>query len=681
MSLMYRLYRDEYCKNNNIIPVSDFAYRSVFHDYDPSLSFFIPKKDQCTKCNSYQMAPNKSTLQEEWEMHKLRENQAMNMKAEDKKKAIENKGLHFRSVTFDLQAILSIPFASDSQIYYKRKLNVYNFTIMDASKNDGYCFVWDENNGKRGSNEIGSLLKYIFDLPDSVTHLTAFSDTCGGQNRNQFVCTALLYAVNKKTNLDLIDLKFMESGHLYLECYSMHATIERKNLVGRSVKNVSTTITNQKVNWIKIKWIRVEKSKPQTIQFKYNLYDSQILEIDIALDKKTRLQHKDPFDWLTIVPKQLYEKKLSISAEEKKDLMSLLNKKVIPEEYAHFEEIPTTKKNISNRDSDGDYDKYLASGDTISSIMYAFRIGESTVSSYRGADIDTDHFLLILNFTLKLQDMKRLKEKKSVKFNVDLLKNENVRKKYTDSIDVKLNGKRVGNIETDWSKISQVIKETVEQSIGGMQNGNKSKEKKWYNEICREAIKKRRIARSDFIRTGSQIEKNIFLNERKNCKRIIQREKRNFINGILEETEKDRSQGKIRNFFKTIGWYKDFNPTLEAIKNKNGNTIMEPSDEAKIWREYFIDLLNAEIPVNPIGKAHYQTAEPMISDITLDEVKVAINSLKNWKAPGSDDIPAELIKYGGEEMHKVIFKICQKTWEEEQMPEEWKKAVINNFYY
>ncbi|KAL4100701.1 hypothetical protein QTP88_020735 [Uroleucon formosanum] len=67
--------------------VSDFVYRSVFHDYDPSLSFFIPKKDQCTKCNSYQMAPNKSTLQEEWEMHKLRKNQTMNMKAEDKKKS------------------------------------------------------------------------------------------------------------------------------------------------------------------------------------------------------------------------------------------------------------------------------------------------------------------------------------------------------------------------------------------------------------------------------------------------------------------------------------------------------------------------------------------------------------------------------------------------------------------
>jgi len=57
-----------------------------------------------------------------------------------------------------------------------------------------------------------------------------------------------------------------------------------------------------------------------------------------------------------------------------------------------------------------------------------------------------------------------------------------------------------------------------------MQNGNKSKKKKWYNEICREAIEKRLIARTDFIRTGNQTEKNIFLNERKICNRITQRD-------------------------------------------------------------------------------------------------------------------------------------------------------------
>lgn len=64
-------------------------------------------------------------------------------------------------------------------------------------------------------------------MPETVTHVASFSDTCGGQNRNKFVATAMLFAVNTKEHLQTVDLKFMESGHSYLEADSMHATIER----------------------------------------------------------------------------------------------------------------------------------------------------------------------------------------------------------------------------------------------------------------------------------------------------------------------------------------------------------------------------------------------------------------------------------------------------------------------
>lgn len=68
----------------------------------------------------------------------------------------------------------------------------------------------------------------------------------------------------------------------------------------------------------------------------------------------------------------------------------------------------------------------------------------------------------------------------------------------------------------------------------------------------------------------------------------------------------------------------------------------------------------------------------MISDITLKEDKIAINIVNNWKAPGSDDIPAEIIKYGGKKMHKSIFKICLKIWRKNECLKinEWKKSII-----
>jgi hypothetical protein len=88
---------------------------------------------------------------------------------------------------------------------------------------------------------------------------------------------------------------------------------------------------------------------------------------------------------------------------------------------------------------------------------------------------------------------------------------------------------------------------------------------------------------------------------------------------------------------------------------------MEPGKRAERWREYFIELLNSDIPANPVEKTVFQKVEPLIDDITQEETDKAINSLNNYKAPGSDNIQAELIKYSGKELRYFIFKACQKT--------------------
>ena len=181
---------------------------------------FCPKKDQCIVCNAYSaaMGDEKEKLRESWEGHKAREKEAMVEKAVDKDRAKADHSYH--SVIFDLQAVLTTPFAGDAQIYYKRKLSLYNFTIYDNSSANGHCYLWDET--EVGTNEIASiLLSYLHNLPRSVRHFTSFSDTCAGQNRNKFVAAAMLHAVQQIDHLETIDLKYMESGHSYMEVDSI----------------------------------------------------------------------------------------------------------------------------------------------------------------------------------------------------------------------------------------------------------------------------------------------------------------------------------------------------------------------------------------------------------------------------------------------------------------------------
>ena len=162
------------------------------------------------------------------------------------------KGIKIRSlvITHDMQATLSIPASRESILYYKRKLSLYHFTIYDCLGN-GLGFLFDETNGTKGCNEVTtSLLMYILQLPITVEEFTGWSDTCSAQNRNFHLLCMLIYAVNTVEHLKIINLKYLESGHTYLECDSMHANIERKkkNAKVYSIGEMRMLIENARVD-------------------------------------------------------------------------------------------------------------------------------------------------------------------------------------------------------------------------------------------------------------------------------------------------------------------------------------------------------------------------------------------------------------------------------------------------
>ena len=190
---------DEYLKTCAGVPVKLSYYRHIFNT-EFNLAFHHPIKDQCDLCASYHNSNEnqKQTMQSTYDSHLANKNAAQENKITDKEKAQE-KNTDFIAACFDLEEVLLTPHSFESALYYKRRLNTYNFTLYDFGSTDGHCFVWNESIASRGVCEIASCV-YTFIKTKSESgkkSFVFFSDNCSAQNKNKFYVAMLWYAIQK----------------------------------------------------------------------------------------------------------------------------------------------------------------------------------------------------------------------------------------------------------------------------------------------------------------------------------------------------------------------------------------------------------------------------------------------------------------------------------------------------
>lgn len=228
---MYDLYK-VYCQEKEIENISSYSlYRIMFEK--TGLKFKQPYVDTCKTCDEFNIKSKYVSGNElidlnnkNQEHHEMVES-AYNSKNLNKQLLDTNSGL--KVIVFDLQQCLPTPDLKTNIVFYKRQLWTYNETIRDIGLNKSYCYMWHEALAGRGSNQIASILyKFIEDnIPNTVTHLITYSDTCSGQNRNVNVALMFMFAVQKHPSIQIVDQKFLVPGHTHLECDGDHARIER----------------------------------------------------------------------------------------------------------------------------------------------------------------------------------------------------------------------------------------------------------------------------------------------------------------------------------------------------------------------------------------------------------------------------------------------------------------------
>ncbi len=101
--------------------------------------------------------------------------------------------------------------------------------------------------------------------------------------------------------------------------------------------------------------------------------------------------------------------------------------------------------------------------------------------------------------------------------------------------------------------------------------------------------------------------------------------------------------------------------TYPFIEDHNGKTITNKKHIHKIITEHFHHHFHDEN--QPLTQPFNNLPRPLQIPITTNEVQKATSTMKNQRAPGYDNISAELIKYGGETTHHIIANILNNMYE------------------
>lgn len=356
---LYRIYKeDRVSKGMNV--VGEKVFRNIFNK-EFNLGFHVPKKDKCLKCLKYE---GRAKVEPEIITH-LEEKEASKRRLQVHRELVKQNPAII-CTSFDLQKVLNTPHGNSMLLFYSRKYAVYNLCFYESVTRNGFCYIWGETQGKRGGDEIATILqKYIADVDNrkSVKILILYSDSCPGQNKNRIVLAAIHNALLMSENLETIQMNYLLPGHTEMTVDSIHSTIES------SVRNTIVWAPSQ---WLTVCQLARKEPKPYQVEtlshvdfknfedlsdkyFKGNL-QGKVSKIRIATFKKSTpniltvkysMSNDAAEETIAIIPKPKllsakYKSSLPITKTKYKDLKKLCDTNVIKSVFhAEYINLPT----------------------------------------------------------------------------------------------------------------------------------------------------------------------------------------------------------------------------------------------------------------------------------------------------------------------------------------------------
>ncbi|VDP50185.1 unnamed protein product [Schistosoma margrebowiei] len=303
------------------------------------------------------------------------------------------------------------------------------------------------------------------------------------------------------------------------------------------------------------------------------------------------------------------------------------------------------------------------------------------VRTKRGADIASDHHLLVAKMKSKLKKHWTMGRTISQKFNTAFLQDTKKLKivlsnKFQAFHDL-LNGEGT-TMESNWKGIKEAITSTCHEVLGH----KKHHHKEWITVDTLYKIQERRNKKAAINTSRTRAEKAKAQAEytvvNKQVKRSIRTDKRKYVEDLAKMSEKAAREGNMRQLYDTTKKLSGNRRKPERpVKSKECEVITNIEEQLNRWVEHFKELLNRPAPLNPPNIEAAPTDLPInVGPPAIEEISMAIRQLKSGKTAVPDNIPTEALKADLAVTARILHILFNKIWGEEQVPTDWKEGLL-----